>query len=689
MTNITAADTPENNEEVTPAIALLRGLVDDKPGGEHRPQQERMATLVEEAITKGEHLLVQAGTGTGKTLGYAVAAVAAGKRTVISTATKQLSEQIIDKDLPVLSKAVAKKTGQGLSFALLKGRDNYLCLKKLNENTTMADPNEQPDLSALLPDDEKSKPMFSVSKGSAKKELVQEFSEMYDWADRTRTGDRSEAPAVSDKTWQGFSTSNSDCPGKTICPFGAECFAERARNRARESQIVVTNHAVVGADRNEGILLGEREVLIADEMHELDSYLSSAWGTEFTPKKLLDVATAIRKSYRGAANASAEKDIAKLAVIIDALMEYFIVEEPASYDEGLPGDLYMALTEARNIIAKFVVTSDTDNPNPAVKVAINKSKEMLESMDMLLTTSAEVVRWSERPWTRPGAPPANLLVKAAPLRIGPKLMQTLEDASMTFIGTSATITVAGAFEIPARNLALSEPIGPALVTPRPYMTADTGTPFDYSKQGILYIPDPNLFPEPIGKDRLEHGEAVKTESLRMLEASQGRGLVLSATTKGSLEIGEFLRKNLDVKVLIQGDAPAPVLVEEFKRDINSVLVATRGMWHGLDAPGETLILDIMDKIPFPRMDDPLMKARQKDIESRGGNGFMDAYVADANTMLAQGAGRLIRHTSDRGIVAILDTRLTTKRYGGLMLRSIPPMYRTNSIDVVLKSLSNL
>lgn len=690
---MTSSKSPKNQasptEEATPAISLLRGLVESKPGGEHRPQQERMAVLVEEAITKGEHLLVQAGTGTGKTLGYAVAAVASGKRTVISTATKQLSEQIIEKDLPVLSKAVAKETGRGLSYTLLKGRDNYLCLKKLNDNSTISDPNEQPDLSSLLEDDGTSGPLFTVSKGPNKKELASEFAEMYDWADRTHTGDRSEAPAVSDKAWQGFSTSNSDCPGKSICPFGAECFAEIARNKARESQIVVTNHAVVGADRNQGSLLGDRDVLIADELHELDSYLSSAWGTDLTPKKILDVANAIRKANRGNAREEDLKDIEKLAAIVDTFTEYCMTEEAESFDDGLPDDLKFMLDQTSKIVRRFLVNVDPEDPSAAVKVAINKSQEILDGLDMVLVDSEEIVKWSERPWTRPGATPANLTIKAAPLRIGPMLMETLEEAEMTFIGTSATITVAGAFDIPARNLALTEPVGPARTEPRGFMTADTGTPFDYPKQGIMYIPDPNRFPEPVGKDRLEHAEAVKAESLRLLEASNGRGLVLSATTKGSLELGEFLRKELDVRVLIQGDAPSPALVEEFKNDINSVLVATRGMWHGLDAPGETLVLDIMDKIPFPRMDDPLMKARQKDIEARGGNGFMEAYVADANTMLAQGAGRLIRHTTDRGVVAILDTRLITKRYGGLMLRSLPPMYQTNNLDVVLKSLSNL
>lgn len=691
-----------NMPETTEAIDFLRALVESKPGGEHRPEQERMTNAVAHAIKESEHLLVQSGTGTGKTLGYAAAVAVSGKRAVISTATKQLSEQIVDKDLPVLSKEFQKQFDRPLRFALLKGRDNYLCLKKINELKNL-DNDAPQDLSSALDDkdDEKAKPLFRV-KSSGKKgrevDMTEEYAAIYEWERTTKTGDRSHAPAVSDKVWSGVSISNADCPGRNSCPFGQECFAEKAREKARTVDIVVTNHALVGADMETGSLLGERDVLVADELHELDSYLSSAWGAELHGKNLFELAGHFKKANSAMGlKENVEKATAEIEKQAETLVGLLTDADPQRYTEGLPEEFSGPLNAVRAAIMTVVTETgkfQANNELPAPKksaltAAEGRGRSLLEDLDLLTTNDGSIVQWSERPWTPKADDRPPLQLKAAPLRIGPRLMRELEETEMTFIGTSATITVAGKFDIPARNLSLGEKPEDGSFVPRAFSALDTGTPFNYARQGIMYVPDSNNFPAPIGKERFEHTEAVKEFATRALRVSGGRGLMLSTTTRGAKEIGEHLRNTLDTPVLIQGEAPPAQLVEEFKADEEATLVATMGMWHGLDAPGPTLSLVIIDKIPFRPMDDPLMNARQEDVAARGGNGFMDVYVAEANVMLAQGVGRLIRHTQDRGIVAILDTRLRTKAYGKAMMRSLPPMYLTSSEEQVYKSLGNL
>lgn len=699
MSENNLSDVANQDEMVTEsaknAIEFLRFLVDSKPGGEHRPEQEVMTSNVAEAIANNEHLLVQSGTGTGKTLGYATAVAMSGKKAIISTANNQLSEQIVDKDLPVLSDAYRKQEGKPLSFSLLKGRHHYLCLKKLADLKSMDD-NAPGDLSTFVEDESEKASMFSFAKDDKAAETTNEWAELYEWADRTPTGDRSHGPVVSDKTWSSVSMTNAECPGKKNCPFGQQCFAEKARDKARVVDIVVTNHAVVGVDFNsEGTLLGERQVLVADELHELDSYLSSAWGAEVYAKTFVDVTQQLKKanSLIGL-DADLEGLINQIEKESETILNALIDNDPARYEEGLPEPLQTSLVTVARTLNQCVSILGPSGKDASesklvnILIAVNQALSLAENLLMILDQSGETVQWSERPFSRKKTDRPPLVLKAAPLRIGPKLMNSLEENDMTFIGTSATITVAGKFEIPARNLALGEEL-PELPEPRKFHALDTGTPFDYARQAIMYVPQEKDFPAPIGQERFEHTEAVLNFSVEALKASRGRGLILSTTTEGAKRIGEHLRQHLDTPVLIQGDAPAPQLVQRFKEEVDSTLVATMGMWHGLDAPGPTLSLVIIDKIPFKPMDDPLMKARQEDVESRGGNGFMEVYAASANVMLAQGVGRLIRHSTDKGIVAILDTRLVTKGYGRAMLKSLPPMFYTNSKEQVMNSLNNI
>lgn len=678
-------------EEKSRAEEFLDAVLQKKSGGEDRPQQREMVRAVDKSIRDKEHLLVQAGTGVGKTLGYLIPTVASGKTAIISTATNQLSQQIFDQDLPVVSEISEDVLGQPLNYAILKGRSNYLCLAKLNELSRLDSGGGGSD---LFEDAGEESPLANSKQGK----IAEEFKSIYEWAAETETGDRADAPAVSDETWRAVSMTSAECPGRAVCPFASECFAELARDKAQTADIVVTNHALVGADltSESNSILGEKSVLITDETHELESYLTSAWGTELTVKMVKDVVTAGRKAVNAAQHAERNK-LEELEQIAEALDTFLEGEEPQRYTDGLPESLVKALEHADSVLgylgARFGAKSEDAEGAARVRLrmAAGMADKMRESIAMLLQNDGEMVQWIAHVRVKKDMDIPTLY--AAPIRIGPTLMNALEDKELTLVATSATITVGGSFDIPSRNLALGEPLAEPfsdkVKPPRPSRALDVGTPFNYKKQGILYVPTPNDISPPVGKDRFEHSRDVREFVIEAVQASRGRALILSTKTDEAKKIGELLRENIDTPVLVKGDMPDGRLVEAFKEDISSTLVGTMGFWHGLDAPGETCSLVIIDKIPFAPMNDPLMSARQEDVESRGGNGFMDVYVAAANIMLGQGMGRLIRNSNDRGVVAILDPRLNTTAYGKAMQKSLPPMYRTSNRNQVMKSLRNI
>ena len=684
--------TPEEKPQPS-AVQVLRDIVALKEKGENRPQQEEMVEFIEEAIKNNTHVLVEGPTGAGKSMSYLVPVLKSGKQAVISTATKQLSEQIVENELPFLRASLLKTNPQYVptDFALLKGRDNYLCAKKFDDQLRLEAQARRQSKEQLDMFDE----IDAKSKASG---IAVEIKAATEWANLTKTGDRSEAPPVSDKVWRQFSSSSTECPGKSNCPFGKECYAEFARERARDAQIVVTNHAVVANDlMGEGTMLGEREILVLDELHELDGYLSSAWGANITIKFLRDN---VREFKR--ANEVSDNIIKGFDDAIDELEPYFL-----KATNGLIENTSAGFTDALKAIKKYATsTSGTLQKSLTGKGAAASKKEIVgslkkradeivEAMSLLLDNGPETVRWFTVPEaefvpkfgkkkTTEDKAVRPVTLNAAPLRVGPRLINAVNGRNMTMIGTSATIRVAGGFEIPVHNLALD--------TQKTHKTLAVDSPFDYPKQAMLYIPATNVFPAPVGAERKAHSEAVLQESLDLILASHGRALVLSTTQYGANMLAEFLRTKLmkkNIKILLQGEAPQAQLVEEFRQDEHSVLVATMGLWHGLDIQGPSCSLVIIDKIPFKPMDDPLSVARQKYAETSGRNGFMDVYVADANIMLAQGVGRLIRHTEDKGVVAILDTRLISKPYGRSMLKSLPPMKLFNKKDVVLGALKRL
>lgn len=617
---------------------------------------------------------------THNSISYLIPSIFTGKRVVVSTATKQLGEQLAKIDIPFLTKIINKyMPNKKFKAVLLKGRENYYCYAKGSEQERLSDSANS--LFGIM-DVENTKGMDkSTAKGL---KLAKEVTKITEWVNTTKTGDRSEAPAVSDQIWRQFSSTTAECPGRNACPFGSSCFAEIARDNAKDANIVITNHALVGHDLNgdddEGgrSVFGERDAFIFDEVHELDSYLTSAWGTELSANMLKDAAKVFRQlnDIKTEDIEEFERVTKKFNPVAKNLPEGRIVGEQKLLGE-LMARIYASTMRISTVASKFAKDSEENDRKRKNAIAITKTaRDIMHSCQLLLDDSVNTVRWVS-------LHEEIITLKAAPLRIGPQLQEALSKRGSIMIGTSATITVAGSFEIPIHNLGMD-------LSSTPYKTVELDSPFDYKKQAMIYIPNPAEFPAPVGAERFEHTEAVKKEVVDLVKAAGGRTLVLCTTSYAAKDNGANLREALpDFNILIQGEAPNQQLIDEFKEDEQSVLVATMGLWQGLDAVGETLSQVIIDKIPFPPMNDPLLLARQEWAESTGRNGFMDVYVADANIALSQGAGRLIRSKFDKGLISILDTRLLTKPYGRSMLKSLPDARVFQNKKTVLEALNRL
>lgn len=661
------------------AVELLRDLVAQRPAGEVRPQQERMVAAVERAIATGRHLLVQAGTGTGKSLGYAVPAIASGQRVVISTATKQLSEQLVTDDLPTLTAFFARRTGKTVTYALLKGRNNYLCQRKIENLKTLDD--QAADSAAL----------FELDTGFPERPAPQDLealNRLLHWAEHTTTGDRSEAPPVNDRVWANVSTGPAGCPGARVCPFGSTCFAEQARATAREADVVVTNHAQLAQDlAAKRSILGDYDVLIVDEAHELETYLSSAWGTTLNPTSLAGTLTRVARKLTRDPSAETTREIIDQALQDLTTLGDVLLDQEPGLKPTLPGQVAGLLSTLADRLATITtaLTRAAEHAPTAVTAAEMQSlagevSEATETVQAVLAADNpdESVRWLE-------ITDQSAILNVAPLRVGPQLMLLL--GTTTLIATSATLTVGGKFDAMARTLALGEQVVPDQ-QPRGFDALDVGTPFRYDQQAILYIPHQS-FPEPAGRDRAAHSKAVLEELTALVRAAGGRTLALFTSSQAVLDAARHLRASITTPVLVQGEAPASQLLTEFAEVEESTLCATMGFWHGVNVPGPALSLVVMDKIPFAPADDPLMAARRGAVDNAGRNGFVEVYVAGAAIMLAQGAGRLIRTATDRGVVAILDPRLRTKGYGRTLLRSLPPMRQFTDRAVVEAALARL
>jgi len=639
-----------------------------------------MAQAVWDAVSDGTHLAVQAGTGTGKSLAYLVPALqlAADKRgpVVVSTATIALQRQIVDRDLPRLAAALREPLGRTPEFAILKGRNNYLCLNKLR--STPEDGQEA---------------LFEPSS-----QLGAHVKRVHAWANSTNTGDRDElVPGVPDQAWRQVAVTAMECIGSQRCQFGVQCFSERARRIAAEADVVVTNHALLAIDAlGEGGILPEHRVVIVDEAHELVDRVTSVASGELS-------ATAVELAVRRCGRLADETELARLSEAGNALGPLLVIMPAGRMDTLDPG-LAASLTVVRDAAmacavqvrrvanaknSDFEPDTDSADADPATAGAAQTALVALEEIgttaDRLVTAfdqpveEREEVVWLERPedWADTTARPPSLHV--APLEVGEVLAEHLF-AERTVVLTSATLTLGGSFTPLARRWGLdADAVGTE------WTGIDVGSPFAHGRSGILYVA--KHLPPP-GRDGLP--QEYLDELRELIEAAGGRTLGLFSSMRAAKAAAAALRElKLPFPVLCQGDDSTMQLVKQFAEDEPTCLFGTLSLWQGVDVPGPSLRLVAIDRIPFPRPDDPLASARTRAADSRGGSGFMEVSASHAALLLAQGAGRLLRSMDDRGVVAVLDPRLVTKRYGDYLRSSLPPFWQTTDPAVVRAALRRL
>ena len=640
-------------------------------GGSLRAGQAEMADRVEAALDAGSHLLVQAGTGTGKSLGYLVPvmlhAATAEERAVVSTATLALQRQVMTKDAPMAADAVEAVTGVRPSVALLKGWQNYLCRHRL------AGGYPDDDADTLFSAGAATTPgrVGEADRGSVGEQIVR----LREWAAETATGDRDDLiPGVSDRAWAHVSVSRAECLGPS-CPLHEECFPELARAAASQADVVVTNHAMLGiaAAGNVGVLPDYR-VLVVDEAHELAGRVRSQGTVSLSAAAVMRVAAAAR---RGASVVVTELESAgqRLQLALADLPDGRLAD-------GLPPAGREALVvldgAARRVLAdvRGASRASRDGGTDAGGAALARTAvaDLIDTIERMTSDSVRErrdVAWVERP--RAGAEPPRLTL--APIDVAAAIADSLLNDRAVVL-TSATLALGGGFEPMARALGLT-------VASDRWDGVDVGTPFDYARQGILYAP--THLPRP-GRGICE---AVLDELLALTEASGGGMLGLFSSRRAAAEAAEVLRGATDLTVYAQGDDQLSTLVEAFAADEDACLVGTLSLWQGVDVPGRTCRLVIIDRIPFPRPDDPVAQARSEAVAAAGGNGFMSVSATHAALLLAQGAGRLIRRPDDRGVVAVLDPRLRTARYGSFLARSMPALWPTGDRDTVLGALGRL
>jgi ATP-dependent DNA helicase DinG len=664
--------------------AAVEGL-----GGQHRPGQVEMVKAVDRALGAREHLLVQAGTGTGKSLGYLVPALLHDERVVVATATLALQHQLVARDIPTLLDAIEEMLGERPPYAVLKGRSNYACLHRVREGA---------------PDDQGA--LVDLPTGTLGGEVVQ----LREWAEEQaraqEPGDRDHAPRHGDRAWQQVSVSHRECLGAGKCPYGRECFAERARERAMAASLVVTNHSLLAIDAIDGVpMIPEYDVVVVDEAHELAGRVTQAATDELS-------AAMVERAARRARNFVDGPEADDLGDAGDALRAAIDDLEPGRV-EHLTGALADALVLVRDTartcwsaMPRESTEAEGDAAHQQARGLTDEVRKIAERMAM--ASEREVIWVAERDRARGGND-----LRIAPIDVALPLRDKLL-SDKTVVLTSATLKLGGDFDALAWSLGLKvserldhsldgaeqlavadrahdderpEDERPADAGPvvLPWRAVDVGSPFDYRKQAILYVA---AHLPPPGRDGL--GERQLEEICELAKAGGGRTLGLFSSRRAAEAAAEAARQRLPhLTVLCQGEAQLTELRRLFVEDAHACLFGTLSLWQGLDVPGETCQLVLIDRIPFPRPDDPLMSARARAVAKAGGNGFMAVSATHAALLLAQGTGRLIRRTTDKGVVAILDPRLVTARYGGFLRASLPPMWATTDRDVVLAALRRL
>lgn len=649
-------------------------------GGSRRDGQHQMANAVADAMDSGTHLLVQAGTGTGKSLGYLIPAIvraSAGvgeegeNRTVVATATLALQRQLVDEDLPNAVRAL----GSSVTYSVLKGRHNYVCLDKFNRDATTDDED-----SALFE--------------SPTSRLGKQAKKLRTWVQSTDTGDRDDYDQELDpRLWKSISVSGRECVGAQKCAWGQDCFAEKARTDAHKSDIVVTNHALLVLDVIEGLpILPQHDTVVIDEAHELVDRTTNALAGSIDVRAVERAAGIARKYVEGPTYERMLDNADELGRAFEVTDTFGTITRL----EEVTGSLHRALTDIRDIFKRAlteITTSSTDEPEIAAakKRARADVQDVMNTAGALLKTDEFSVTWLDISRTP--------ILHHAPLSVASYLRDTLLTRN-TAVLTSATLTVAGSMDAIAKSVGLKPDPRMRILTEDvddlpsdeaelEFVSLDVGSPFDYAQQGILYCAAHLPPPTSTGV-----AEEVLDELADLIDAAGGRTLSLFSSWRGVERAAEYLAvrfKDRDDRPLIvaqKGDSVAD-LVRKFKAEPRSSLLGTVSLWQGIDVPGNTCTLVTIDRIPFPRPDDPVMSARSARVDARGGSGFASVSVPRAALLLAQGVGRLIRSVDDRGVVAILDSRLATKNYGSTLRASLPPLWWTIDKTAVMQSLARL
>jgi len=618
-------------------------------GYEHRPAQLQMAEAVHDAFQKHHHTVVEAGTGTGKTLAYLLPAICSGRRVVISTATKSLQEQLYQKDVPFLQKHFAPN----LKVAVMKGRSNFLCLSKMH---ALAD---QPMLKGM--------------------EEVDAFRQIRDWSKLTETGDRAELTFLPDDSelWSRIDARRDTCTGKK-CPEFEKCFLTKMQNRAKEADLIIVNHHLFFADLalkqdDFGSILPEYSAVVFDEAHEMEDVASDYFGQQISNFRFEELArdadhamrltktgspTLLRRTQRIREKSRAFFDSFPPR---DGRFPFTRQEREAFLEQNREG--YDALLNAcKAMETEFAAL--TQKPEELTRIA-RRSFEIRQELSFLFESNEKnYVYWFERR-------NKGVFLAATPIDISQILREKLFEAFDTVILTSATLTVAGRFEFIRQRLGLDHAKECALPPE-----------FDFQQQALLYLPQKM----PDVRDAGFAGKAAD-EIVQLLELSQGRAFCLFTSYSQMNDLFERVRTRVDFPLMLQGTAPRSVLLERFKNTPNAVLFATASFWQGVDVPGEQLSCVIVDRLPFAVPSDPIVAARVRALQEEGRNPFSEFQVPEAVLALKQGFGRLIRAKTDRGVLALLDTRIQRMPYGKIFLESLPRYRRTNDLEDVSRFLS--
>jgi len=629
---------PDAVEEVLgPEGILARSL----PGFEFRASQLRMALLAGEALRRNLPALIEAGTGTGKTFGYLLPVLLSGKKAVISTGTKNLQEQIIFKDIPLLHRAA----GLTADAMMMKGRENYLCLYRYRQYTSQA---------SLL-----------------KTYQADKIRRIDAWLGKTVFGDRGEIPWLSDDDplWSALSCISDQCLGSD-CPCVDDCFLVRLRSRAAKARVIVVNHYLFFADLKVkmsgfGEIIPRFQAAVFDEAHTIEEIATAYLGESLSTRQMTDWVSDVKKG----ALMLEEAERKKLDRMLDGVLAGSERLREAFEAYGERGRLEPEFLQrlghgpVQDIVRSLREACATSHlmEEPHLRPLLDRGREMGRIIEAILRQKdGNWLNWYEKR-------KKSLVLHASPLDISASMKDVLYSAVQAILFTSATLTAKGTFDYIRSRLGLPETTLQAVCPPH----------FDFKSQTLLYIP--KGLPDPNSPG---FGQDAAGEIARILERTRGRALVLFTSHHNLNTVYDLLKEKLPYKVLRQGDAPRSILLDRFKRDIHSVLLATGAFWQGVDVPGEALSCLIIDRLPFDSPGDPVVAARIDAVRRRGGNPFMEYQVPSAIIMLKQGLGRLIRKGSDRGILSILDVRILTSRYGRFFLESLPQIRITRDISEI-------